>query len=154
MQRTGFSRRCKLALGCAILLATQACAMPPRTACGAAPADHVPKLDKTLNLTTVVRLLTGYHNDYYAADQAAVFTVAEIYVNGRLGKVANPVVVLDIDETSLDNYEALAANQFAFFPRPRSAELRCRRTRPAASSNGSGRRGLRRFRRRSAFSMQ
>src|SRR5262245_58507919 len=116
MQKTRLGGRCRLALGIGLLLVVQACAMPPRTAC-VAPGDHVPRLDKALNFNTVVNQLKAYHNDYYAADQAAVFAVAETYVNSRLGKVANPVVVLDIDETSLDNYEALVANQFAFFPK-------------------------------------
>jgi predicted secreted acid phosphatase len=124
MNGTGWGRGCRLAFGVGLLVIVQACAqVPPRSACPVLPQDHVPPADAPLNFNTMVDQLKKYHDTYYAADQAAVFAVADSYVAGRLGRAPNPVVVLDIDETSLSNYEALVANQFAFFPKAAACRI-------------------------------
>ncbi|MFT7724802.1 MAG: S1/P1 nuclease [Roseateles sp.] len=50
----------------------------------------------------------------YARDQAAVAEAATAYVLARAGQVARPALVLDIDETSLDNWGQMAQNDFGY----------------------------------------
>ena len=60
--------------------------------------------------------LRTYHDSgAYARDLAAVDGAARAYLDGRLRshRPAKPALVLDIDETSLSNYAALAAANFS-----------------------------------------
>jgi acid phosphatase len=65
-------------------------------------------------LDSVKVLLRAYHDGDYIQDLAAVFSVAESYVDSRARGAKNPAVVLDIDETSLSNWENLDLNDFGF----------------------------------------
>jgi predicted secreted acid phosphatase len=111
-------RRAGTIAACAILLAIQGCASVPAsgTACPALPPTRVPVAATPLNIDLVKRQLTDYHdNKRYEADLTAVFAVAELFVDGRLDRVAKPAIVLDIDETSLSNWETFKANDFGLF---------------------------------------
>jgi hypothetical protein len=79
----------------------------------------IPPLDgavaKEFNIDTYKRRLVKYHDDgKYNEDIAAVMADATRYVEGRAGEVKRPAVVLDIDETSLSNWENIKADDFGF----------------------------------------
>jgi hypothetical protein len=50
----------------------------------------------------------------YDRDVAKALAEARTYVETRVGLVTNPAIVLDIDETSLSNWAAIAANDFGY----------------------------------------
>ncbi len=52
----------------------------------------------------------------YAFDQATVGSAATAYIVARAGSATNPAITLDIDETSLDNWKQLAANDLGYIP--------------------------------------
>jgi acid phosphatase len=52
----------------------------------------------------------------YERDLAAVAGQAQIYLDAHLADVTKPAMVLDIDETSLSNWEELKANDFGYLP--------------------------------------
>lgn len=52
----------------------------------------------------------------YESDQATVSDAAINYIASRATVVTRPAIVLDIDETSLDNWVQLRANDFAYLP--------------------------------------
>jgi acid phosphatase len=110
----------------AVLLAVQACATAPGagTSCPALPKDRAPIAATPLNVDLVKKQLTDYHDGgAYDADIKAVYDVAERYVGSRLGKVAKPAIVLDIDETSLSNWDTFKANNFGFFPKASKCDI-------------------------------
>jgi predicted secreted acid phosphatase len=82
--------------------------------CAHAPAhDHA--ADASLpNLGLVKAKLLDYGKNDYANDLARAAAAAEKYVVTRAPQVANPALVLDIDETSLSNYAQLVANDFGY----------------------------------------
>jgi HAD superfamily, subfamily IIIB (Acid phosphatase) len=70
---------------------------------------------KGFNIDTYKRQLTKYHDGgNYNADIAAVMDAATAYVLGRAKEARRPAVVLDIDETSLSNWDNLKADDFGF----------------------------------------
>jgi acid phosphatase len=70
---------------------------------------------KGSNIDTYKRQLTKYHDGgNYNADIAAVMDAATAYVLGRAREARRPAVVLDIDETSLSNWDNLKADDFGF----------------------------------------
>ena len=70
---------------------------------------------KGSNIDTYKRQLIKYHDGgNYIADIAAVMDAATAYVLGRAKEVRRPAVVLDIDETSLSNWDNLKADDFGF----------------------------------------
>ena len=84
---------------CAVLLLGGCAASPPLTA----------------NLDTYKAGLVDYaHDGRYARDQAEVARQAEAWLTEESGKVRKPAIVLDIDETSLSNWDELAANGLTF----------------------------------------
>jgi acid phosphatase len=87
--------------------------------CPAPREPSIPPLDgpiaKGFNIDTYKRQLTKYRDDgKYNDDIAAVMAHATRYVEGRAREVRWPAVVLDIDETSLSNWENLKADDFGF----------------------------------------
>lgn len=69
----------------------------------------------TANLDTYKASLIEYaHDGAYAADQARVGREAEAWLTEESGRVRKPAIVLDIDETSLSNWNELAANGLTF----------------------------------------
>jgi HAD superfamily, subfamily IIIB (Acid phosphatase) len=83
------------------------------------PPESVATPDKPIakgsNIDTYKRQLIKYHDGgNYNADIAAVIVDATRYVEGRAEQVRWPAVVLDIDETSLSNWDNLTADDFGF----------------------------------------
>ena len=102
-----------LLLACLVLLS--ACA----SWTGETAASGVPE-----NIGDLKPLLYAYKKSgSYDRDVAAVAADAQAYVEARAGHVGQPALVLDIDETSLSNWPALAANDFAHFPDARCDSL-------------------------------
>lgn len=58
---------------------------------------------------------TYYKSGHYAEDVAAVFDEVDSWVAAEAPKYAKPAIVLDIDETSLSNWEVMRADHFAYF---------------------------------------
>jgi predicted secreted acid phosphatase len=71
---------------------------------------------KEPNIDTYKRQLTEYHDDEgrYKRDIAEIMKDATAHVLGRAGEVRRPAVVLDIDETSLSNWDNIKADDYGF----------------------------------------
>jgi hypothetical protein len=91
--------------------------------CPAVPGPHLPVIPSPLNLDAVKDALRDYHENDYMQDIAAVFAVAQRYIEERAGEVKNPAVVLDIDETSLSNWPNLKADDLGFISGGRCDDL-------------------------------
>jgi predicted secreted acid phosphatase len=83
------------------------------------PADSIATPDKPIakgfNIDTYKRQLTEYHDSgKYVEDIAAVMRQATRHVLRRASEVKSPAVVLDIDETSLSNWDNIKADDFGF----------------------------------------
>ena len=74
------------------------------------PAHSPPNLGELKSF-----LLTYQASGQYAQDLAAVVAEAQDYLDAHLDGVAQPAMVLDIDETSLSNWNEIQANDFGFF---------------------------------------
>jgi hypothetical protein len=103
----------------AMLVAALIPAIVSAAECPAPREPSIPLVDgsiaKGFNIDTYKRQLTKYHDDgKYNEDIAAVMADATRYVEGRAEEVRWPAVVLDIDETSLSNWENLKADDFGF----------------------------------------
>jgi hypothetical protein len=87
--------------------------------CLAPREPNIPTADgaiaKGFNIDTYKRQLTKYHDDGgYVKDIAAVMKDATDHVLGRAREVRWPAVVLDIDETSLSNWDNIKADDYGF----------------------------------------
>jgi acid phosphatase len=71
---------------------------------------------QTPNLGQLKLLLREYRCTKYDIEFVEKLTEARVWIDKRAGEVANPAVVLDIDETSLSNWEQIYRNDFAFIP--------------------------------------
>lgn len=120
MTRPDRSNRSLLA---ALLAAATAAAPAAAAQCPPVPEPQIPAIATPLNLDTVKDALRDYHDTRYMQDIAAVFEVAQSYVEKRAGEVKNPAVVLDIDETSLTNWPNLKADDFGFISDGRCDDL-------------------------------
>jgi acid phosphatase len=104
----------------AILLATLLSAVVAAAECPLRREPVIPPVDgpiaKGFNVDTSKRQLTRYHDEgKYNDDIAAVIADATRHVERRLGEGPRwPAVVLDIDETSLSNWDNLKADDFGF----------------------------------------
>jgi hypothetical protein len=83
------------------------------------PAPHQPRIppSSTPSVTNIDLLkaqLRAYHDTNYVDDIAQVIADARTYVERRAAEVKNAAVVLDIDETSLTNWENIHADDFGF----------------------------------------
>jgi acid phosphatase len=58
--------------------------------------------------------LKDYHDNQYMLDLAQKIKQAKDWVKRRAHQVSRPALVLDIDETSLSNWEEIFANDFVF----------------------------------------
>ena len=84
-------------------------------ACPAPVADHLPTVPSgPLNIGTIKPLLVDYHTNRYDEDVAAVFNSAKKFMEQNAAQSKRPVIVLDIDETSLTNWPNLVADDFGF----------------------------------------
>jgi predicted secreted acid phosphatase len=105
--KAGIAMLVRLAAAAAFLIA--ACAHSP-------PNDHPDSRGGPQpNLGLVKADLLAYGNGAYANEVATMALAAEAYVVARAPQVRNPALVLDIDETSLSNWEQLVANDFGYF---------------------------------------
>ncbi|MBV1697879.1 MAG: acid phosphatase [Hyphomicrobiales bacterium] len=68
-----------------------------------------------INIGLLARQLIAYRCTDYMNDVAAAVAQARDWVRQRAPQVDNAAVVLDIDETSLSNWEVLYHDHFAFF---------------------------------------
>jgi hypothetical protein len=88
-----------------------------------------PKKDGHFNIDTYKRQLTKYHDEgAYNKDIVAVMEKATRYVLDRASDVKRPAVVLDIDETSLSNWENIKVDDYGFIedgPCPLQAKKAC-----------------------------
>src|SRR5262249_11304691 len=107
---------------------------PVRREPGIPPADSIatsdkPTIAKDFNIDTYKRQLTKYHDEGgYIKDIAAVMKDATDRVLGRAGEVRWPAVVLDIDETSLSNWDNIKADDYGFIEGgacPLQAKMAC-----------------------------
>ena len=119
------SKRTRHSIAAALLLILPAVAGPAVAKCDAAmPALNLPPPPPVpLNIDKVKDRLREYHDKHYMTDMAAVFAVAQGYVERRVGQVKNPAVVLDIDETSLSNWPNIDADDFGFVADGRCDDL-------------------------------
>jgi len=67
------------------------------------------------NLGELKRELRTYHDSRYPAEIEAVVARASEYLLAHARDVAKPALVLDIDETSLSNWEQMMADDFGYF---------------------------------------
>jgi HAD superfamily, subfamily IIIB (Acid phosphatase) len=113
-----FAGRLKSLLTCAFLVAVHAAwGMAHAAECDPAPAPRIPAIkDFPVNIDDVKTALRNYRFSFYDDDIAAVVDSARRYVERRAPQVSKPAVVLDIDETSLSNWDNIAANDFGFIP--------------------------------------
>jgi acid phosphatase len=109
----GFKRTVAIALGAVALAGT-----PDSTGaadCPVATQVRVPQAPAPpLNIDKVKEVLLAYQAKDYDGDVAAVFAAARAFIERRGGEVSKPALVLDIDETSLSNWENIKANNFGF----------------------------------------
>jgi HAD superfamily, subfamily IIIB (Acid phosphatase) len=80
------------------------------------------------NIDTYKRQLTEYQKKGYDSDVAAVMEKATRYVLDRASEFKRPAVVLDIDETSLSNWDNIKADDYGFIeegPCPMQAKKAC-----------------------------
>jgi acid phosphatase len=91
--------------------------LPTSAAPAGCPAPAGPhRLDPTepLNLGQLKLVLRAYRCERYDGEVAAVLTRAQNWVEQRASQVTKPAVVLDIDETSLSNWEQIFHNDFGY----------------------------------------
>ena len=109
----GLKRTLAIAFGAVALAGA-----PALTAAADCPAETQVRVPQTpappLNIDKVKEVLLAYQAKDYDGDVAAVFAAARTYVERRGGEVSKPAIVLDIDETSLSNWENIKANNFGF----------------------------------------
>jgi acid phosphatase len=89
--------------------------LTPAAECPAAPYADPADTGQPANLGQLKRQLINYKcfGDY-ARDVARALAAAKAYVEQRAGAVPRPALVLDIDETSLSNWEQMFANDFGY----------------------------------------
>jgi predicted secreted acid phosphatase len=82
--------------------------------CDPSPAPVLADFSNPPNLDTFKRQLVYYRCAQYDADIAAVLGDAKQWVALRAPQVANPAIILDIDETSLSNWAEIKADDFGY----------------------------------------
>jgi hypothetical protein len=119
-QRSGagwFFGRPRAALAVTALVATIA-ALGSATVRADCPPPREPRIPAseapTLNIDKHKKQLLAYQAGNYRDDIATVIADARAYVERRADQVILPAVVLDIDETSLTNWENIRDNNFGF----------------------------------------
>jgi hypothetical protein len=92
--------------------------LPARAAPAGCPARSAPQLDSTspINLGKLKLVLQEYRCQRYDEEVAVVLARAQSWVEQRAPQVTKPALVLDIDETSLSNWEQIFHNDFGYIP--------------------------------------
>ena len=107
-----------LLIAASAVVALSIASNPARAApegCPAPVPNHIPAAPPPpLNIDTVKDLLLEYHQQYYDIDVAAVFELAQKYIEQKAAQSKRPALVLDIDETSLTNWPSILADNFGF----------------------------------------
>jgi hypothetical protein len=92
------------------------------------PAETQPRVPPSeqpiINIDKHKKQLIAYHDGDYISDISLVLDGARKYVDDRIaenkklqsGQLKQLAIVLDIDETSLSNWQNLASNNFGFIP--------------------------------------
>ena len=75
---------------------------------------HADTSTEPRNLGQLKQELKDYHARDYPLQVATVLSAAEEWVKSRAAKVKKPALILDVDETSLSNWDEIAANDFAY----------------------------------------
>jgi predicted secreted acid phosphatase len=99
----------------ALFVLSALAAVPASAQCPSVPEPHTPPAPAPLNIDKMKEVLRDYHDTQYAQDMAAVYAIAQKYVEKRAGEVKSPAVIMDIDETVLSNWGNLVADDFGFF---------------------------------------
>jgi acid phosphatase len=120
-QRSGAgwrSSRLRAALAVTALVAALTAFGPADVRADACPVRREPRIppseEPVLNIDKHKKQLLAYQAGNYADDIAMVIADARAYVERRADQVKMPAVVLDIDETSLSNWENVRENNFGF----------------------------------------
>lgn len=81
--------------------------------CPSTPLVHLAEPGQLVNLGELKLQLLDYKCfGGYERDFAKALAEARVYVETRFGAVSKPAIILDIDETSLSNWPAIAADDF------------------------------------------
>ena len=107
----------------AIILSLLVAAASASAQCPAVPEPNIPSVPVPLNIDKMKDVLRDYHDTKYAQDMAAVYAIAQSYVEQRANEVKRPAVILDIDETVLSNWPDLDADDFGFIDKGRCDDL-------------------------------
>ena len=101
-------------------LSSSACVDGARPVSRALPSTAT-GLTPEANLGELKRTLTRYHDERrdngrsaYERDQSAVGEAATVWIKQQAARVAKPAMILDVDETSLDNWLEIKRNDFGY----------------------------------------
>jgi acid phosphatase len=86
----------------------------PYEGCDKDPGTQTADRRQPPNLDHIKRQLLHYRCTKYDSDVAAVVTKARHWVQRRASQVHRPAIILDIDETSLSNWERIIKDDFAY----------------------------------------
>jgi HAD superfamily, subfamily IIIB (Acid phosphatase) len=97
------------------LLSFAASTSPQAQSCAPERKPNLPALEEPKdNIDRHKKQLRAYEKGAYKDDIKLVLDDALAYVMSRADKVERPAVVLDIDETSLSNWDNIAADDFGY----------------------------------------
>ena len=114
-----WSRAAGIAAFCALLVLSQfgpAAAEDKPAGCTPPPEEVTVDPTPPINIGILANALTYYRCTKYDADVTAALATARAWVAKRAAEVAKPAIVLDIDETSLSNWEEIFRNNFGYIP--------------------------------------
>ena len=103
--------------GCCLLFQVGTAAADDKPSGCKTPPEKV-TVDTTppINIGILANALVYYRCTEYDGDVTATLNAARAWVAKRAGEVAKPAIVLDIDETSLSNWEEIYHNNFGYIP--------------------------------------
>ena len=97
------------------ILAVVTPAATQATDCPTAREPRIPPSEEpAINIEMHKKQLIAYQAGNYNDDIKLVLADARGYLEQRAGQVRKPAIVLDIDETSLSNWQNIKANNFGF----------------------------------------
>jgi predicted secreted acid phosphatase len=110
-------RAAAIIAACWVLLHVAPAAAEDRPA-GCTPPPDAVTVDPTppINIGILANALIYYRCTQYDADVTAALAAARDWVAKRAAEVTKPAIVLDIDETSLSNWEEIFRNNFGYIP--------------------------------------
>jgi len=114
-EKTSWILETMIAVAVVILLGCRGVNAEP-AGCPAPVAPRVLESVEPPNLGQLKLQLREYRCLRYDADVSAVLAKARTWVEQRASQVVNPALVLDIDETSLSNWEQIYHNDFGYIP--------------------------------------